>query len=331
LAGFYIIADPEEDALNLPSGDYDIPLMIQDRTLRSDNSLFYEVNPEIIEYGFVGETLFVNGAPTPYLEVANRKYRFRLLNAANRSTFLLRLSDNGRMTVIGSDGGLLAAPVNRPPGPLPIRNGERYDIVIDFSRYPVGTSVELINTDPAFAPVLMRFDVTREEPDDSDVPAQLASIEQLLPEDAVATRTFVLDIAANGHWTINGLEYERGRIDAYPRLGTTEIWEFHNARDRPHPMHLHGVHFQRLDIPANEAYRAGWKDTFTLGGLESGRFVVRFDGYPGLYMFHCHMLEHADHHMMAQFEVVRSDALVPFTAQASLQLACPLPSPARPV
>jgi FtsP/CotA-like multicopper oxidase with cupredoxin domain len=151
----------------------------------------------------------------------------------------------------------------------------------------------------------MRFDVARAEPDDNDVPAQLASIERLLPEEAVATRTFILDLASNGHWTINGLEYERGRTDAYPLLGTTEIWEFHNARDRRHDMHLHGVHFQWLS--PTRPYWSGWKDTFSLGGLESGRIVVRFDTHPGIYMFHCHMLEHADHHMMAQFEVVTSD------------------------
>jgi spore coat protein A len=209
---------------------------------------------------------------------------------------------------------------------LPIRNGERYDIVIDFSRYPVGTSVELLNSDPAAAPVLMRFDVTREEPDDSEVPGQLASIERLDPEDAVATRTFLLDLGPNGHWTINGLEYDRARIDAYPRLGTTEIWEFHNARDRRHDMHLHGIHFQGLDIPANQGYRAAWKDTFTLGGLASGRIAVRFDGHPGVYMFHCHMLEHADHHMMAQFEVVGPNDARSFGDPARLLLTCPVPA-----
>jgi spore coat protein A len=122
-----------------------------------------------------------------------------------------------------------------------------------------------------------------------------------------------MDFGPNGHWMINGRENERGRIDAYPRLGTTEIWEFHSPTNRRHDMHLHGVHFQWLGTSTQAQlapFRSGWKDTITIGGLSSGRMLVRFDGHPGVFMFHCHMLEHADHHMMAQFEVIPQRGLV---------------------
>jgi spore coat protein A, manganese oxidase len=330
LAGFYLITDPAEDDLNLPSGDYDIPLMIQDRTLRPDNSLFYEVTPETIEFGFVGDTIFVNGAPTPFLDVANRKYRFRVLNAANRSEFVLRLGANDPMTVIGSDGGLLEAPETRGMG-IMVYNGDRYDIVIDFSRYEVGTSVQLSGraADGTERPI-MRFDITREEQDDSNVPAHLTSVERLRVEDAVATRSFTMDLDQHGHWTINGRAYEASRIDAYPRLGTTEIWEFISPTDRRHDMHLHGVHFQWFETSGFSGsippYRSGWKDTITIPSHGWGRILVRFEDHAGLYMFHCHMLEHGDHHMMAQFEVVGPDDFRSSTTPLNASLVCPLPT-----
>jgi spore coat protein A, manganese oxidase len=315
MAGFYVITDPLEDALNLPSGDYDIPIMIQDRALDADNQLTYELNEKAIEEGVVGDMLFVNGVATPYLEVANRKYRFRFLAAANRRSFALRLGDGDPMIVIGSDGGLLEAPVSAAV--VPTFNGERWDVVIDFSRYPVGSSVVLHNdrpgelglTSPYLLPDLMRFDIVRNEPDPSDVPPQLASVGRLDPDDAVRTRRFVLDFT-EGHWTINGLMFDPARIDAYPVLGTTEIWEFENRSDHTHDMHLHLVQFQQLLGPDGQLpppVRSGWKDTKRILAHITESIIVRFDGYTGVYMLHCHMLEHAEHMMMAQFEVVGPD------------------------
>jgi spore coat protein A len=341
MAGFYLIADPDEDALNLPSGEYDIPIMLQDRTLDEQNRLSYELNEKAIEEGVFGDTLFVNGVATPYLEVANRKYRFRFLGAANRRAFRLVLGDRDPMAIIGSDGGLLEAPVTQVQ--LDILNGERFDVVIDFSRYPVGSSVILHNTRaddsfrdfvgapyPHLLPEVMRFDVVRSEPDPSDVPPQLAEMERLEAAHAVKTRRFILD-RTDGHWTINGLMYDPTRIDADPVLGTTEIWEFENRSDLPHDVHLHLVQFQTLVAAFGQPptrNRGGWKDTQRVMPHDTVSIIVPFEGYTGRYVFHCHMLEHAEHMMMGQFEVVGPEGARRFADPANFSLACPLPPPA---
>jgi FtsP/CotA-like multicopper oxidase with cupredoxin domain len=151
LAGFYIITDPAEDALGLPSGSHDVPLLLQDKQFESDNSLSYEPNQLI---GFFGDTAVVNGTTTPYLDVGTSKYRFRVLNGSNARPYFLKLQLRGSSAalpfqVIASDGGLLAAPVERTS--LPIAPAERYDIVVDFSQYPLGTKLDLINTAPSVA------------------------------------------------------------------------------------------------------------------------------------------------------------------------------------
>lgn len=336
MAGFYLITDRAEDTLNLPSGEYDIPLMLQDRTLDAHNRLTYELNEQAIEEGVFGDTLFVNGVATPYLEVADRKYRFRVLAAANRRAFALRLGHGDPMMIIGSDGGLLEAPVTLDE--LLIWTGERFDLVIDFSRYPVGSSVVLHNVRTADAgrpfpyllPAVMRFDIVRSEPDPSEVPSRLGSVERLRPEDAVMTRRFVLDFI-DGHWTINGLMYDSARIDANPRLGTTEIWEFENRSDLPHDIHLHLVQFQILTAGGQQLLpiRMGWKDTHRVFRQQTDSIIVPFEGYSGVYVFHCHMLEHAEHMMMGQFEVLPPGGPGPSAAQSNSPFVCCLPTSTR--
>jgi spore coat protein A len=151
LAGFYIIRDPAEDALGLPSGAHDVPLLLQDKSFASDNSLAYEPDHLL---GFFGDTAVVNGTTTPYLDVGTSKYRFRVLNGSNARPYFLKLQLRGSNTaqpfqVIASDGGLLDAPALRTS--LPIAPAERYDIVVDFSKYPLGTKLDLINTAPSVA------------------------------------------------------------------------------------------------------------------------------------------------------------------------------------
>jgi len=145
LAGFYIIRDPAEDALGLPAGAYDIPLLIQDKSFNSDNSLSYEPN---VLLGQWGDTAVVNGVASPYLDVGTRKYRFRVLNGGNARPLAVQLRVHGSSTreafqVIASDAGLLQAPVELTT--LPVAPAERYDVVVDFSRYPVGTQLDFIN------------------------------------------------------------------------------------------------------------------------------------------------------------------------------------------
>jgi spore coat protein A len=174
----------------------------------------------------------------------------------------------------------------------------------------------------------MRFDIVRDEPDLSDVPPQLSSVKRLNPDDAVRTRKFVLDFT-DGHWTMNGLLFDPARIDANPVLGTTEIWEFENRSNQTHDLHLHLVQFQGLDRPDGgppPPNRMGWKDTQRIPPRATNSLIVRFDGYTGVYVFHCHMLEHAEHMMMSQFEVVAPGGFLSSATPANFPLVCPLPT-----
>jgi spore coat protein A, manganese oxidase len=152
---------------------------------------------------------------------------------------------------------------------------------------------------------VMRFRVARKEKDESTIPEKLApDLTFPDPEEAELTREFNVFGSALGMYTINEKVFDRERIDARPRLGSTEIWEFNSAFD--HPMHLHLVHFKVLSRGGKRPgpYDAGWKDTVFVKKGEDVRVVARFDGYRGKYVFHCHNLEHEDMMMMANFEVV---------------------------
>ena len=324
LCGFYLIHDEVEDALPLPAGAYDIPLAITDRSFHEDGSFDYpEIEGDTLLYGAMGDTILVNGARQPRLAVANRKYRFRILNASNARPYALALSTGAPMTQIGGDGGLLPAPVDRDT--IRIDAAERMEVVIDFSAYPAGTRIVLNNLlGHDNLSRIMCFDVIREDASDSSVPSQLRTVERLDPASAVQERNFEFGFdAANGLWTINGLAYEHHRIDAKPLHGTTEIWRISNGapsngdhtgladpgKDHSHPFHVHGVFFQVLDRNGGPppAWEQGWKDTVSVGSQEAVRILVRFDGYAGNFMFHCHKLEHEDRGMMGHFEVVTDE------------------------
>jgi spore coat protein A, manganese oxidase len=174
LAGFHIIRDDEEDALPLPKGEKDIPLMICDRSFDVDGSFLYPsldsslqgipgVEDDYMD-GVLGDTILVNGAPWPVLEVSATKYRFRIINASNARRYELVLEPGNHVPFVqvGSDSGLLGAPILHRT--IRIAQAERFDVVVDFSRYDVGTEVTLRNRmgEGEIASV-MRFRVTRKE------------------------------------------------------------------------------------------------------------------------------------------------------------------------
>lgn len=309
LAGFYLMSDDYERSLGLPSGDHEIAIVIQDRTFAADGSLVYNDNL----MGELGDTILVNGTPYPYFEVGTSRYRVRILNGSNARSYNLVLSNGARFVQIGSDGGLLEAPVSRAS--LNMGPAERVDVIIDFGNASVGEQIVLENTaGSAGTAQIMRFDVARVEDDPSVIPATLRTIERLNPADAVQTRRWVFGMRGGPMpWVINGQPYDENRVDAYPRLGTTEIWELVNRTGMMHPVHIHDIMWQVLDVngrpPAPED--AGWKDTFKVPPMGTVRVIGRFDDYAGdpneittAYMMHCHILEHEDHAMMTQFIVV---------------------------
>jgi FtsP/CotA-like multicopper oxidase with cupredoxin domain len=306
LAAPYIITDSVEQSLNLPSGSYDVPLVIQDKTFNADGSLCYVVDSSTIRQGFQGDTILVNGAVQPYYKVAQRKYRFRVLNGSNSSRYELSLSTGDSLVQIASDGGLLQAPVSRTSALM--APAERDDFVIDFSKYPLGTQVILNNKQTwgtRNTGQIMRFDVTSTATDTSTLPTTLATINKIDPKSATVSRTWTLD-SSNGTWMLNNQPYDPNRIDAQVKLGSTEVWTFENHSGEYHPIHVHDVEFQVVneDRGAPPAYDAGWKDVFLVKPWSSVQVVTTFNDNLGTYVIHCHNLEHEDHSMMAQFQVV---------------------------
>jgi spore coat protein A len=276
LAGFYLIRDPEEDSFNLPSGPYEIPLMIQDRSFNTDGSLLYPTAPQgthpVWMQEFFGNTICVNGKATPFLEVEPRKYRFRMVNGSNSRFYHFTLvpadasgKRNGKpvdappFIQIGSDGGLLPAPLRLHY--LIFSPGERFDIVIDFSEHK-GMNLALINDAPApyarggeIVPTdVMLFKVTRPlaEKDTSSLPETLVPWSPLDPAHAVRERTLALtemDRPSDGYTMIGllGQKHWDDPITEDPKAGSTEIWSFANTTGDVHPIHLHLVQFQVLN------------------------------------------------------------------------------------
>jgi spore coat protein A len=313
LAGFYIVEDEEERSLPLPRGRYDVPLMLCARQFNEDGSFQYNPHGHA---GAEGDVILVNGAPWPALQVERRKYRFRILNASNATTFTLALSSALPFVQIATDGGLMARPLEVPS--IPMAMAERVEVVIDFSAYASGDSVVLRNTEKQ-GPLgeIMRFDIAGPAVSDhGQLQDHLSVIENLRPEAAVRTRTFTFgprpELKSHYppiYWAINGSKFDPEHAQANPRLGDVEIWRFiyeNNPWRQTHPPHVHLVNFQILDRngqPAHDHER-GWKDTLRLDSGDDVRVIMRFDGYRGRYLMHCHNLEHEDYDMMMRFDVV---------------------------
>ncbi len=316
MVGLYILRDDREDRLPLPRDGREIPLVICDRSFASDGSFLYPSLDKSLRSpgiessymgGVLGDAIMVNGAPWPKLEVSNTCYRFRILNASNARRYELALepaAGSGHAFIqIGSDGGLLEAPQNRRT--IRIAPAERVDLIVDFSRYAVGSTVILTNREGSgSAASVMQFQVTRSEKDPCTVPAKLSEPPLLDVRAATVTRDFDFRYQRSSRvWTINGREFDPARIDAYPKLGSTEIWRLRS--DFNHPVHLHLVQFRVLSHGGPpEASDAGWKDTLDLEPGVAAEILVRFTDYRGRYVFHCHNLEHEDMMMMGNFEVV---------------------------
>ncbi|CAG6398781.1 Multicopper oxidase with three cupredoxin domains (Includes cell division protein FtsP and spore coat protein CotA) [Actinacidiphila cocklensis] len=309
LTGTYLLRDEVEARLGLPSGQYDIPLSVRDARFDDSGQFLFQMDDF-----FNRQVVLTNGKAWPYFEVAARKYRFRIFNTANLRSFQFALADNSPFTLIGTDGGLLAAPYTTQS--VLLSPGERADIVIDFSRYPVGTELELRNiipqapgTPPDVSQVL-QFRVTRTERDHSVVPAKLRTLPALPP--ATVERSFSLlmdESSPEPAWAyINGKEYDPDRVDTTIAYDTTEIWTVTNANKiAPHNFHIHLVQFRVLErngVAVTEGAESGLKDTVFLRAGETVKLQATFTGYRGVYLYHCHLFDHASMGMMAQMEVV---------------------------
>jgi spore coat protein A len=319
LAGFHLISDDVEDALALPRDERDIPLMIMDRAFEADGSFRYpSLDPRLVDppgvtdefvSGVLGDVILVNGRPWPVLEVAAARYRFRILNASNARRYALALDppppSGPSFVQIGSDSGLLAAPVSHTT--VTAAPAERFDVVVDFGAYPVGTEITLTNqlgrgpTDS-----VMRFRVTARARDDSRIPAKLAQVPPLPAPEAVSRQwRFTRGTQGQPHWVINQRPFDPARMEAQVPLGRVERWRFYS--DVHHPVHVHLDPFQVLSRGgrAPGALDGGYKDTVDLRPGEYVDVAVRFTDHTGAYLVHCHNLEHEDMAMMAAFATVR--------------------------
>lgn len=310
LAGFHIVTDDEQDALGLPNGDRDIPLMITDRAFGEDGSFRYPAHhhgagvTDAYMEGVLGDVILVNGAPWPVLDVSAARYRLRFLNASSTRRYQLSLDPPRTPLVqIASDGGLLERPVEHAA--VILAPGERCEVVVDFAVFQPGTQVTVRNTlGTGTTRDVMRFRVTQRGTDDSRVPQQLSRIQPLLPDRAVRTRTWSFRRAPTGEhpgWLLDGRAFDPERISADVRLGEVEIWRF--TSDLHHPVHVHLDPFQVLNRRGGGPgpHDGGWKDTVDISPSESVDVAVRFTDYPGRYLLHCHNLEHEDMAMMAAF------------------------------
>jgi bilirubin oxidase len=327
-AGMIIVRDAEEAALALPRtyGTDDIPLIIQDRTFQNDGS--FEITP-------LGEQMVVNGVLDPWVSLPAQVVRLRALNGSNQRTYQLGMSDNRPMQLIGTDLGLLEAPVEATR--LQMAPGERFEILLDLSADEDGTlSLMSYASELAagisgagecgggggcgggaanplngvdFQILEIRVGAATSDPV-TTIPGSLVALSRWAEEDATVTRQMVLAGGMMGApFTINGVEMDASVINETVTLGDIEIWEIENNSMMAHPFHLHDVHFFILDrngVPP-AATESGPKDTVLVKRNEKVRFITQFLDHadPVLpYMYHCHILPHEDGGMMGQFLVV---------------------------
>jgi FtsP/CotA-like multicopper oxidase with cupredoxin domain len=322
MAGLLLVGDAEEDALELPAGDREIGLLLQDRRLGNDGDFAFDpVMHERME-GFFGNVPFGNGTPSPAVKVVSALYRLRVVNATASRITRLGLSTGAAMTLIGVDGGLLPAPVQVDH--VDLGTGERVDLLIDFSGIAAGTRVMLRSlrfpspsrgmggmmmsggAGQGAGMDLLECTVTREVRERPWVQRPFPVIERLDPATATRTREFRFESAMMRH-TINGKSFEMDRIDERVPFGSTEIWRFVNPAPFPHPVHMHETQFQVLSRTGGrgrvQPWEGGWKDTVLLHPGETVEVISRFDHHRGRYLMHCHNLIHEDGGMMMNFVI----------------------------
>jgi FtsP/CotA-like multicopper oxidase with cupredoxin domain len=330
LAGLFVVRDDTEAALDLPSGARELAIVLQDKRQDAAGHLLYDpVGHELME-GFLSDRAFVNGVRAPRIEVEGSRYRIRVLAAGNARIFRLALSSGTPLTLIGGDGGLLEAPIELPW--IELGTGERADLLVDFSDMRPGTTLRLRSLafqSPAGmgmgrgmmgrgrmmmgAPLpqggevdLAEFIVTRKGRDAAPLPSRLALVDRIPRASAERERTFRFDSRMMMH-TINGRTFEMERVDERVRFGAIEIWRFVNDGPFPHPVHMHAVHFQVLSRTGGRnrvlPWEAGWKDTVLVFPGETVEVIARFDSHRGMFLLHCHNLEHEDMGMMMNFQI----------------------------
>lgn len=315
LAGAFVVkakADP------IPAEYGDTVLVFTDLRLAADGSIPSNSMSDLMN-GRVGDHVLVNGQKNPRLSVAKgAKRRLRLYNATN-ARFLKLAFDGATITVIGTDGGLLAAPVAADE--ILLSPGERLELVASFDR-PGPITLDTLGYDrgwmgpgrPADAGLtLLTVDVSENEAEAvPQLPARLRPIapfaDPVLSRRLVLTETMAMKpTGMEMGFLINGKAFDMGRVDFVARAGEIEIWEIVNQADMDHPFHVHGTQFQVVEHERDGAVSKppylAWKDTVNVARGETVRLLLRQDR-PGQRMYHCHILEHEQLGMMGVLDVM---------------------------
>ena len=319
LAGMWIVDDALDSSLPLPEGERDIPLMIAERTFDRYNQLvdpFSGQRPPAD--GIVGDSVLVNGAFMPHHRVGARRYRLRILNASPFRSYDLHLSNGAPMVQIATDSGLMPAPVSRTE--ILLGPAERVEVIVDFAAAR-GETVELRSSrrhsgrnvagSRTYAGALMQFRVDSERlPDRTRIPRRLRPLPEWTQK-ASHKPDHRWEITIGGlfktTWLLNGRTFNPAYADAFPKLGSTVTWEIHNRTSVAHVMHLHHTDWYLLsrDGKRPPPWEDCLKDTFFVYPSEKISLAGHFSDYTGKFVVHCHMLDHEDHGLMSQFQVVR--------------------------
>ncbi|HSH75000.1 MAG TPA: multicopper oxidase domain-containing protein [Longimicrobiales bacterium] len=345
MGGLFIVEDEEEEGYGLPRDELEIPLILQDKRLGAELSLSYQLGmgPDMM-MGFLGDTPFANGVANPTADVRRARYRLRILNASNARIFDLAMSAGDSLTLIGSDGGLLGAPVRAER--IMLAPAERADVIVDFAALRPGTRVMLRSKAFQIPGMMMgmgmggggggrmgrgmgrgggmmggaggvpqgtemdlvEFVVQEGRPDTGPpLPGRFAAVPDRGEVGSdTPRRTFRFDSVMMSH-TINGRTFEMDGVHERIRLHRTEVWTFVNESELPHPVHVHADLFRVLARRGGRnrvmPWESGLKDTVLVLPGEQVDVAVRF-AHPGVFLLHCHNLEHEDMGMMINFEVV---------------------------
>lgn len=302
LAGLMIIDDEESLSLSLPKeyGVNDIPLIVQDRNFNDDGEIEYTTSMMGVE---PGSEILVNGTMDPFFKVTEEKIRLRILNGSNSENFLFSMSDNREFILIGTDGGFIEGPLIKKE--LFLAPGERVEVVVDFKGME-GETMSLLSGDIKVLDFIINEDLFVSEA----IPDVLTQIKEALPDGNANIRYFEME-GMGSLGTINGKYYDMDRIDELVDKDTEEIWVVTNIGGRMmmdgsngHPFHVHGTQFRILTRDGVEPgpEERGYKDTVYVDIGEEVRILVKFRK-EGLFMYHCHILEHEDNGMMGQFFV----------------------------
>ena len=316
MAGFFIVVDDEEDALELPGAAREILLLLQDRNAATASPFDIDALPNDDHTGMLRTVAYGNGVALPAAYLSPGRSRLRIVNGSHARVYRLALDNGLPLLVIGNDGGLLPSAVSAESTWLGV--GERVDCLIDTGAWADGTRVMLqslpfelpgdallSSTQGMAMDLLQLIRLPGQATMGPSLPMSLSSVPPLAAP--VATRTFVFTSGAGGAHRINGSAYDITRSDVQLPLGAVERWVFQNDSDVPHPVHLHGTQFQVQTRSGGRnvvfPYERGWKDTVLVMPTETVDVLVQFDVYAGTYLLHCHNLQHEDRGMMLNIDV----------------------------